>query len=469
MEAGSQFDLVVIGSGPGGYIAAIRAGQLGMKVACVEKDKTLGGTCLNVGCIPSKALLESSELYHEIAHNAATHGVLVDSVKVDLSAMMARKEKVVKALTSGVAGLFKKNKVTRVDGYGRIISPTQVEVKKADGSVEVLETKRILIATGSEVVVPRGLALNGHRIFTSTEALELPEVPKHLIIIGAGVIGLELGSVWNRLGAKVTLIELMPRILNGFDTELAEQARKIFQKQGLNFLLGTKVTSASVEGETVTVGYETAEGAAQQLECDRLLVCVGRRPFTAGLGLEDVGVKVDRGGRVEIDEHFQTNVPGIYAIGDVVRGAMLAHKAEEEGVVAVELMNGIGAHIHYNTIPNVVYTWPEIASVGATEDELKAEGRAYKKGVFPFMANGRAKGMGHTDGSVKILTDARTDHILGAHILGPRAGDLIAELVVGMEFSASAEDISRISHAHPTLAEVVKEAALAVDGRPLNI
>ena len=462
------YDLVIIGSGPGGYIAAIRAAQLGFSVACVEKDKTVGGTCLNVGCIPSKALLESSELFHEAKHSFSTHGISVSEVKVDLARMMARKDRVVKSLTSGVSGLFRKHKVAEVHGLGRIVDATTVSVAKADGSTELLKTRRILVATGSSVVMPRFLPFDGERVVSSTEALSFPEVPRHLVIIGAGVIGLELGSVWHRLGAEVTLIELLPRVLNGFDDGLAQEARKIFGKQGLKFELGARVTGAERQGDDVTVKLTRADGTEATLTCDRLLVCVGRKPNTEGLGAVEAGLKLDALGRIEINEHFETNVPGIYAIGDVVRGAMLAHKAEEEGVAAVELMAGKAGHVNYQAIPNVVYTWPEIASVGQTEEELTASGVTYRKGSFPFMANGRAKAMNATEGWVKILADAKTDRILGAHIIGPRAGDLIAEIVVALEFGASSEDVARSSHAHPTLAEVVKEAALAVDGRPLN-
>lgn len=462
------YDLVVIGSGPGGYIGAIRAAQLGMKVACVEKDKTLGGTCLNVGCIPSKALLESSELFHEATHGFAAHGIAVGSVSVDLAKMMSRKDRVVKALTTGVAGLFKKNGIAEVHGLGRIVNANTVEVKAADGSVSTLKTRKILIATGSSVVMPRFLPYDGDRIVSSTEALSFPEVPRHLVIIGAGVIGLELGSVWRRLGAEVTLIELLPRVLNGFDEGLATEARKIFSRQGLKFELGARVTGAEKQGDDVVVKLTRADGTEASLTCDRLLVCVGRKPNTEGLGAVEAGLSLDKLGRIEINDHFETNVPGIYAIGDVVRGAMLAHKAEEEGVAAAELMAGKAGHVNYGAIPNVVYTWPEVASVGQTEEELKEKGIAYKRGSFPFTPNGRAKAMNATEGWVKILADAKTDRILGAHIIGPRAGDLIAELVLAMEFGASSEDVARTSHAHPSLAEVVKEAALAVDGRVLN-
>lgn len=468
------FDLVVIGSGPGGYIAAIRAAQLGLKTACVERDKTLGGTCLNVGCIPSKALLESSELYHEASHGFGAHGIEVGEVKLDLGKMLARKNKVVKSLTTGVAGLFRKHGIAELHGVGRIAQASgelkQVEVTAADGSTRLLQTKRILVATGSSVIVPRFIPFDGKNIVSSTEALEFETVPQHLVVIGAGVIGLELGSVWKRLGAKVTLIELMPKILGPMDEGLSAEARKIFTKQGLQFELGAKVTAAEVVSEgVVKVTYVKADGTEVLVECDKLLVCVGRKPNTEGLGAVEAGLVLDKLGRIEVDDHFHTSVPGIYAIGDVIKGPMLAHKAEEEGVAAAELMVGKAGHVNYTAIPNVVYTWPEIASVGATEEELKAAGVSFKRGSFPFMANGRAKAMNATDGWVKILADARTDRILGAHIIGPRAGDLIAELAVAVEFGGSAEDVARSSHAHPTLAEVVKEAALAVDNRALNV
>lgn len=468
------YDLVVIGSGPGGYIAAIRAAQLGLKTACVEKDKTLGGTCLNVGCIPSKALLESSELYHEATHSFGTHGIEVGDVKLDLAKMLGRKNKVVKTLTSGIAGLFRKNGIAELHGLGRILSASgelkQVEVTAADGSQKVLQTKKILVATGSSVIVPRFIPFDGKNIVSSTEALDFDVVPKHLVVIGAGVIGLELGSVWKRLGAKVTLIELMPKILGPMDEGLSAEARKIFTKQGLQFELGAKVTAAEVLADgLVKVTYLKGDGTEVVVECDKLLVCVGRKPNTDGLGAAEVGLVLDKQGRIEVDEHFHTSLPGVYAIGDVIKGPMLAHKAEEEGVAAVERMVGRAGHVNYTAIPNVVYTWPEIASVGASEEELKAAGILYKRGSFPFMANSRAKAMNSTDGWVKILADAKTDRILGAHIIGPRAGDLIAELAVAVEFGGSAEDVARSSHAHPTLAEAVKEAALAVDNRTLNL
>ena len=463
-----MYDLVVIGSGPGGYIAAVRAAQLGFKVACVERYPTYGGTCLNVGCIPSKAMLVSSERFEEAQHAMQEHGVEVQGVSLNLDKMMERKRGVVNQLVNGVAYLFKKNKIDGVHGHATILSATRVKVDDGQGGVQELETKRILIATGSKPISLPGVTLDKDRVVDSTGALEFTQVPKHLIIIGAGVIGLELGSVWRRLGAQVTVIEYMPKILGHSDEEVAKEALKIFKKQGMQFILQAKVTGAQAHDTGVTVSYEDKDGQAQQLEGDRLLVCVGRKPYTHNLGLEHVGIELNRRGQIEVDHDFQTSVKGIYAIGDVIPGAMLAHKAEEEGVVCVERMADIGAHINYDAIPDVVYTEPEIASVGKTEEALKAAGVKYKKGKFPFSANGRAKALLSTQGFVKILADERTDRILGAQIIGPRAGDLIAELAVAMEFGASSEDIARSSHAHPTLAEAIKEAALAVDGRTLN-
>lgn len=466
----ATYDLIVIGSGPGGYVAAIRAAQLGFKVACVERAPTLGGTCLNVGCIPSKALLESSELFDEASHGFKAHGIQVTGLGLDLAAMLARKDKIVRGLVDGVAYLFKKNKIDWLRGTGRIAAPGQVSVTAADGAVGTYTTQRILIATGSAPVALRGVDFDGDRIVTSTEALAFPSVPEHLVVIGAGVIGLELGSVWRRLGAKVTVLEYLPRILAGMDDELASAAQKVFTKQGLSFELGARVTGATRDGERVTVRFSPAQGGEERsLECDRLLVCVGRAPYTTGLGLEEVGVALDERRRVKTDAHYQTNVPGIWAIGDVKDGPMLAHKAEEEGIAAVERMAGQAGHVNYDAIPGVVYTWPEIASVGKTEAELVQAGVAFQKGSFPFTVNGRAKAMGHTDGWVKILAETRSDRILGVHIIGPRAGDLIAELVVAIEMGASAEDVARSSHAHPSLAEVVKEAALAVGGRQIHL
>lgn len=458
-------DLVVIGAGPGGYVAAIRAAQLGLDTACVEEVKALGGTCLRVGCIPSKALLESSELYAEASHGGlAAHGMVVEGVKLDLEKMLARKDKVVKGLTQGVAGLFKKNKITRYEGHGKITGPGKISVETKDGPVEI-EAKKIIIATGSKVATLPGIEWDGDRIGGSTEALSYPEVPKKLVVIGAGYIGLELGSVWSRLGSEVTVLEYLDRILPGMDNEVAKEAQKIFKKQGLQFQLGTKVTGAKVEGDKCVV---TVDGA-DPIECDRVLVSVGRKPNTDDLGLDSVGLELDDRGRIPVGDHFETPVDGVYAIGDVIRGPMLAHKAEEEGVACVEgIVTGYG-HVNYDAIPGVAYTHPEIASVGKTEEQLKEAGIPYRKGKFPFMANGRAKALNQTDGFVKILAHEETDRVLGVHIIGARAGDMIAEAAVAIEFGASSEDIARSSHAHPTLAEVVKEAAFAVDGRAIHI
>jgi len=462
------FDLVVIGAGPGGYVAAIRAAQLGMKVACVEKEKALGGTCLRVGCIPSKALLEASHAYAHVRHGADAVGIEVSGVKLDLGKMLAHKDAVVKANTSGVDGLFMKNKVKRYLGTGRVEGAGRVSVRGADGSTQTLETKRILIATGSAPALIPGVELDGAIVGTSDDAIDYRDVPKRMIVIGGGVIGLELGSVWSRLGAEVTVIEYLPRLMAGMDDELAATAKKIFEGQGLSFRLGCKVQSAKAAGGVGRVVFLDADGKEQTLEAEKVLVAVGRKPYTDGLGLHEAGVKVDNRGRVEIDAHFQTNVPGIWAIGDVVRGAMLAHKAEEEGVAAVELMAGKAGHVTYDAIPNVVYTDPEIASVGKTEEELKAAGVEYRKGSFPFKFNGRARAMNATDGFAKVLADAKTDRILGAHVIGPHAGDLIAEMALAIEMMASAEDVARTSHAHPTLAEVIKEAALDVEKRAIH-
>jgi dihydrolipoamide dehydrogenase len=459
----TSHDLIVIGAGPGGYVAAIRAAQLGLDTACIDAEPALGGTCLRVGCIPSKALLEASERYHEAAHGLADFGVRVSGVELDLERMLKRKEGIVSGLTQGVAGLFKKNKVTRYHGRARITGPGAVSVSGPD-AVE-LRAKHVIIATGSKVAQLRGVELDGDRIGTSTEALSYPSVPEHLVVIGAGYIGLELGSVWRRLGARVTVLEYLERILPGMDAELAREAERVFEKQGIEFKLGARVTSATRSGDVVTVGIDGQES----VKCDRVLLAVGRVPNTDELGLESVGIELDPRGRIPIDDHFCTYVPGFYAIGDVVRGPMLAHKAEEEGVACVEqLVTGFG-HVNYDAIPGVVYTHPEIASVGKTEEELSAQNVPFKKGVFPFMANGRARALGATEGRVKILAHAETDRILGVHIIGPRAGDLIAEAAVAIEFSASAEDIARSSHAHPTLAEVMKEAALSVDRRAIHI
>ncbi len=460
-----QYDLIVIGAGPGGYVCAIRAAQLGMKVACVEKRDALGGTCLNVGCIPSKALLSASEKYAQAAHDFAGLGIKVGKLELDLKAMMGHKNKVVEANTKGIEFLLKKNKIDWLKGAGVIKAANTVQV-----SGKEYTTKAIVIATGSDVMPLPGVTVDEQRIVSSTGALTLAAVPKSLVVIGGGVIGLEMGSVWQRLGAKVTVIEYLDRILPGMDTEIAKESQKVLAKQGLDFKLGMKVTGAQASKKDVTLTLEPAAGGkAEKLTADVVLVAIGRKAYTDGLGLDDVGVKRDERGRVIVDGHFQSNVPGIYAIGDVIAGPMLAHKAEEEGVVLAEMLAGQSGHIDYNLVPGVVYTWPEIAQVGQTEDQLKAAGIAYKIGKFPFMANGRARAMGATDGFVKILADATTDRVLGCHILGPEAGTLIAEAAIVMEFGGSAEDIARTCHAHPTLEEALKEAALAVDGRALHI
>ena len=460
----TKHDLIIIGAGPGGYVAAIRAAQLGFDVACIDKNDALGGTCLRVGCIPSKALLESSEKFYEAQKSFQDHGINVSGVELDLDTMLKRKDNVVKSLTGGVAGLFKKNKVKHYQGLGRITGEGNVTVQSDEGEEE-LQAQRILIATGSAVATLPNVELDGDRIGTSSQAIDYHEVPEHLVVIGAGYIGLELGSVWKRLGANVTVVEYLDRILPGMDAEIAKEALKQFKKQGLEFRLGSKVTSAKADGDTCTVEIEGAD----PITCDRVLVAVGRKPNTEGLGLESIGLELDNKGRIPVDDSFKTSVENVYAIGDVIRGPMLAHKAEEEGIACVEgIANGYG-HVNYGAIPAVAYTEPEIASVGKTEEELEEEGVDFKKGVFPYQANGRAKALGHPEGKVKILADAETDRVLGVHIIGVRAGDLIAEAVAAMEFGASAEDIARTSHAHPTLAEAIKEAALAVDKRPIHM
>lgn len=463
MESQQPFDLVIIGGGPAGYTSAIRAAQLGFRTAIIESESALGGTCLRVGCIPSKALLESSELYSEAKYKLGDHGIKIPTVDLDLTAMLRRKDQTVKTLTQGIDGLMRKNKVTRFTGHGKILAAGKVAVESKEG-VQELSTKYILIATGSVASGLRGVEFQGELIGTSTEALSYQQVPEHLVVIGAGVIGLELGSVWRRLGSKVTVLEYLDRIFPEMDLEIANEAQKIFTKQGLEFKLGTKVTGARVEGGKVVVEAEGRE----PLVADRVLVAVGRSPNTKGLGLENIGVELDKRGRIPVDEHFQTSCKGVFAVGDVKDGAMLAHKAEEEGVACVEqLKNGFG-HVNYDAIPNVVYTMPEIASVGRSEEQLKAAGVPYKKGSFPFMANARARAIGHTEGKVKILAHAETDRLLGIHIIGAHAGDMIAEAAVAMEFGASAEDLARTCHAHPTLSEILKEAALDVDKRAIN-
>jgi dihydrolipoamide dehydrogenase len=460
-----SFDVIIIGSGPGGYVCAIRAAQLGMKVACVEKRATLGGTCLNIGCIPSKALLQSSEEFHHAGHALKDHGVLVDTVKLDLARMQARKAEVVTANVKGVEFLFRKNKVTWLKGTGRIVGPGKVDV---DGAI--YDTKHIVIATGSESVPLAGVAVDEKQIVTSTGGLELDAVPGHLVVIGGGYIGLELGSVWRRLGAQVTVVEFLDRIVPTMDGEIAKAFERILARQGIKFRLGMKVTGARTGNDGVALTVEPAKGGAgEDIKADIVLLSIGRRPYTDGVGLAEAGVALDERGRVKTDAHYATNVPGIYAIGDAIAGPMLAHKAEEEGVAIAELLAGQAGHVNYGVIPGVVYTWPEVAAVGQTEEELKASDVAYNVGKFPFTANGRARAMGDTDGFVKILADKTTDRVLGAHIIGPDAGTLIAELAIAMEFGASAEDIARTCHAHPTLNEAVKEAALAADGRALHM
>ncbi len=464
MASVPRHDLVVVGAGPGGYVAAIRAAQLGLDVACVEKEAALGGTCLRVGCIPSKALLESSERFHEAKHSLSDHGIKATSVKLDLAAMLKRKDATVSTLTGGIAGLFKKNKVTRYQGHARLLGKGRLVVKDDDGESEV-EGKHILLATGSKVAPLRGVELDGNRIGTSTEALTYEKVPKHLVVIGAGAIGLEMGSVWCRLGAKVTVLEYLDRILPGMDAEISELAQRSLQKQGLEFQLGQRVTGVTKKGASCHVEREGGD----PVKCDRVLVAVGRAPNTQDLGLDAVGIELDERGRIPVDAHFATRAKGIYAIGDVIAGPMLAHKAEEEGIACIErLVSGHG-HVNYDAIPNIVYTHPEVASVGRTEEELRDSGTPYRKGAFPFLANGRARALGSTEGKVKILAHQETDRILGVHIFGARAGDLIAEAATAIEFGASAEDLARACHAHPTLAETVKEAALAVDGRAIHI
>jgi dihydrolipoamide dehydrogenase len=466
----SQYDVIVIGSGPGGYVCAIRAAQLGLKTAVVEKRPTFGGTCLNIGCIPSKAMLYATEMFDEAAYGLAPLGVKTSAPELDLPTMMKHKDDTVAANVNGVAYLFKKNKIDSFIGTGSISGPGKVTVVAADGGRQVLETKNIVIATGSDVTPLPGVAIDEKVVVSSTGALELDKVPKKLIVVGAGVIGLELGSVWRRLGSEVVVVEFLDRILAaGIDGEAARQTQRLLEKQGISFRLGHKVTSVERTKSGAKVTIEPAAGGdAATIEADVVLVAIGRRPYTDGLGVETVGLSLDRG-RVAIDEHFRTTAPGVYAIGDVVRGPMLAHKAEDEGLAVAEIIAGQHGHVNYGVIPNVVYTTPEIAAVGRTEEELKAEGVAYKVGRFPFSANGRARAMRHTDGFVKFLADAETDRVLGIHIVGYAAGELIAEACVLMEFGGSSEDLARTCHAHPTLSEAVREAALGVEKRSIHI
>ena len=459
-----KFDVIVIGSGPGGYVAAIRCAQLGMKTACVEKRKTLGGTCLNIGCIPSKALLSSSEKFEE-AEKEFAHIGIETKPKLNLKKMMGFKDEVVEANTKGIEFLFKKNKITRLEGTGEITAPGKVKVGKDE-----YEAESIIIATGSDVISLPGIDIDEKKIVSSTGALELSEVPKSMVVIGGGVIGLEMGTVWRRLGTEVTVVEFLDQILPGMDGEVRKESEKIFKKQGIDFKTGMKVTSAKAGAKGVDLTMEPAAGGKEEkMSVDIVLMAVGRKPYTEGLGLENIGVEMTERGQIKTDEFFETNVEGIYAIGDVIVGPMLAHKAEDEGVILAEMLSGESGHIDYNLIPGVVYTWPEVANVGKTEEQLKEEGVAFNSGKFPFMANGRARAMNMMDGFVKILADKNTDRILGAHIIGPNAGDLIQEVVSVMEFQGTAEDIARTCHAHPTLTEVVKEAALAVHKRPLHI
>ncbi len=466
-----SFDIVIIGGGPGGYVAAIRAAQLGMRAACVEKGGTLGGTCLNIGCIPSKALLQSSEKFEQATHSFAAHGIKLSGVELDLAAMMARKDKVVGDLTKGVEFLFKKNKVEWIKGAARIAAPGKIVVQPADGAApRELEAKSIVIATGSDSLELPGVAIDEKQIVSSTGALSLAKVPEHLVVVGGGYIGLEMGSVWRRLGAKVTVVEFLDRITPNMDAETGKMLQRVLTKSGFVFKLTTKVVGAKTSKAGVTLQLENAAGGgASELKADIVLVAIGRRPYTDGLGLQDVGVALDNKQRVVVDSHYQTNIAGIYAIGDVIAGPMLAHKAEDEGTVLVEMLAGQKPHLNYDAVPAVIYTWPEVASVGKTEDELKDAGAAYKVGKFPFTANSRARTNADTDGFVKILADARTDRVLGVHIIGPDAGTMIAEAALAMEYGASSEDIARTTHAHPTLNEAVKEAALAVDGRAIHI
>ncbi len=489
----ADFDVVVIGAGPGGYVAALRAAQLGFKVACIEKDKSLGGTCLNVGCIPSKALLDSSEHYAFTKTKLSQHGVLVKDVDLDLAAMMKRKEQVVSQLTTGIAGLFKKAKIERIFGYGKLLSgaaredlqleraqeaqatsgdinPTKyVEVTEDSGASRKIATRFVILASGSESTGLVSAPFDKKRILSSTESLTHTEVPKSLLIIGAGAIGLEMGSVWSRLGSKVTVVEFLDRIVPFADKQLSTELLKILTKQGLEFKLSTKVTRAQTEGAQVLVEMEDTNSKKLSTYVDYVLVAIGRRPYTSGLGLDKLGIQQDKAGRVEVNEHFETNVKGVFAIGDLIRGPMLAHKAEDEGIAVAEILAGQKPHINYDAIPNVVYTWPELAQAGFTQEECEKRGIPFKTGVFPFLANGRAKAMGEAEGFVKVIADAKSDRVLGVHILGPRASDMIAEAALVLEFGGSAEDIARSSHAHPTLAEVLKEASLAVDRRQLHM
>ncbi len=465
-----SYDVIVVGGGPGGYVCAIRAAQLGLKTACVEKRGTLGGTCLNVGCIPSKALLQSSHHYEAAAHEFAAHGVKTGKVSLDLNTMMGRKDKVVDDLTKGIEFLFKKNKVDYIIGEGVITAADSVEVKPAKGKKQTLKTENIVIATGSDVAPLPGVDIDEKQIVSSTGALALGSVPKSMVVVGGGVIGLELGSVWRRLGAEVTVVEFLDNILPGMDAEVVKQMTRTLKKQGMKFKLKSKVTAAKATKAGVTLSVEPRDGGeAEKIKTDVVLVAIGRRPYSDGLGLDKVGVNMDKHGFITVDHDLQTNVPGIFAIGDVIGGAMLAHKAEEEGIAVAESLAGQSGHVNYDAIPGVVYTWPEVASLGKTEESLKEAGVDYKVGKFPFSANSRARANADSEGFVKVLADAKTDRVLGVHIIGPAAGDLIQEAVTVMEFGGSSEDIARTCHAHPGLSEAVKEAALAVDGRAIHM
>lgn len=466
MSETGQYDVVIIGGGPGGYVCAIRAAQLGLKVACVEKRGALGGTCLNIGCIPSKALLQSSEKFAEVQHDLAEHGIKISKATLDLKQMMARKDKVVGDLTKGIAHLFKKNKVEYVEGVGRITGKGEVTV---DGKTK-LATKDIVVATGSGHADLPNVPVDERQIVSSTGALELSKVPKHLVVIGGGYIGLEMGAVWHRLGAEVTVVEYLDRLLPGMDSEFGKTFKRFLEKQGMRISLGTKVTGAKTAKSGVTLSVEPAKGGdGEEIKADAVLVAIGRKPYTEGVGAAEVGVKMNKQGFIEVDKRFQTSVPGIYAIGDVIPGPMLAHKAEYEGEALAEILAGQSGHVNYATCPGIVYTWPEMATVGRSEDELKSAGVAYKVGKFPMTANSRARCNAFTEGFVKILADAETDRVLGAHIMAAEAGNMIHELVMAMEFAASAEDVYRAFHGHPTLNEAVKEAAMAVHGHPIHI
>ncbi len=466
-----SYDLCIIGSGPGGYVCAVKAAQLGLKVAVVEKRATYGGTCLNIGCIPSKALLHTSELFAEASHAFEGFGIKVGKPKLDLPTMMKHKQDVIDSNTGGVTFLFKKNKIDAIQGTGKIAAPGKVEVTGEDGSTQTLEAKNIVIATGSDVAPLPGIEIDEKKVVSSTGALSLEKVPGKMIVVGAGVIGLELGSVWRRLGAEVTVVEFLDRILPGMDGDVAKNFQRILKKQGFDFKLGAKVTGVEKAGSGLKVSVEPAsgDGKAETLEADVVLVAIGRRPYTEGLGLEAVGVELDERKRVKTDAHFKTSVDGIYAIGDVIAGPMLAHKAEDEGAALAEILAGQAGHVNYDVIPGVVYTMPEVASVGKTEEDLKAAGIKYKAGKYPFSANGRARAIGQTDGFIKILADAETDRVLGAHMIGAGVGEMIHELAVLMEFGGSSEDLARTCHAHPTLSEAVREAAMATYDKPIHM